>query len=103
MFRFAPLTSDLGIKLLNKFDIDPEKTDSLILITEEKAFIKSSAALHIARDLSGGWPVLSIFLLLPKFIRNGVYDFIAKNRYNWFGKKESCMIPTPTLKDKFLT
>jgi len=102
VFRFASLQSDLGNELLRKFAIDPEKTDSLILISEGKAFIKSSAALQIARGLDGGYPLLVVFLLLPKFLRNGVYDFIARNRYDWFGKKENCMIPTPELKSKFL-
>jgi len=102
VFRFASLQSKLGIALLQKFDIDPIKTDSLILISGEKAFVKSSAALRISRGLSGVWPWLSVFLILPKYIRDGIYDGIARNRYKWFGKKESCMIPTPALKNKFV-
>ncbi len=102
VFRFASLQSDLGKSLLEKFGIDPVKTDSIILISKGKAYIKSSAALHIARDLNGGYPLLTGFLIVPKFLRNGLYDFIAKNRYRWFGKKESCMIPNPELKSRFL-
>lgn len=102
IFLFASLQSDLGQELLGKFGIDPVKTDSLILISERQAYIKSGAALRIARGLKGGYPLLTGFLIVPKFLRNGVYDFIAKNRYRWFGKKESCMIPNPELKYKFL-
>ncbi|HEA30977.1 MAG TPA: DUF393 domain-containing protein [Leeuwenhoekiella sp.] len=102
IFRFASLQSDLGQELLSQFGIDPDKTDSLILITKEKAYIKSNAALRIARSLSGGYPLLFTFLILPEFLRNGVYDYIALNRYKWFGKKESCMIPNLELKAKFL-
>ncbi len=102
LFRFAALQSEVGEKLVSKFNIDTSKTDSIILIDGEKYFEKSSAALHIAKHLSGGWPLLYSFIILPKFIRDSVYNFIAKNRYKWYGKKESCMIPTPELQAKFL-
>jgi predicted DCC family thiol-disulfide oxidoreductase YuxK len=101
-FRFAALQSDVGASLLEKYQIDPEKTDSIILIKNDQAFIKAGAALRIARGLSGALPLLYGFTVLPKFITNSVYDFIARNRYNWFGKKDNCMIPTPDLKSKFL-
>jgi predicted DCC family thiol-disulfide oxidoreductase YuxK len=65
-------------------------------------YTKSSAALRIARKLSKLWPLFIIFIIIPSFIRDGIYDFIAKNRYKWFGKKEQCMIPTPGLREKFL-
>ena len=102
IFRFAALQSEIGMQLISKFKIDTSQTDSIILIEGNKYYEKSSAALHIAKHLSGGWPLLYGFIILPKFIRNAVYDFIAKNRYKWFGKKESCMIPTPELQAKFL-
>lgn len=102
LFRYAPLQSNIGKSLLEKHQIDPEKVDSIILVDQEKAYIKSSAALHIARSLSGAYPLLAIFLIIPAFLRNLVYDYIARNRYKWYGKKESCMIPTPALKAKFL-
>ncbi|MEE3243731.1 MAG: DCC1-like thiol-disulfide oxidoreductase family protein, partial [Bacteroidota bacterium] len=63
---------------------------------------KSSAALRIAKNLNQGYPLLFGFMIIPTFIRNGVYDFIAANRYKWFGKKESCMLPTPELRSRFL-
>ncbi len=102
LFRFAPLQSDIGQTLIKKHKIDPSKVDSIILVDQEKVHIKSSAALRIARHLSGGYSFLSIFLIFPAFLRNVIYDYIARNRYKWYGKKESCMIPTPELKAKFL-
>ncbi|QQX76216.1 MULTISPECIES: thiol-disulfide oxidoreductase DCC family protein [Aequorivita] len=102
VFKFAALQSEIGQQLISKFNIDTSKVDSIILIDGEKHYIKSSAALHIAKQLSGAYPLLFGFMIVPKFIRNAVYDYIARNRYKWFGKKESCMIPTSELKAKFL-
>lgn len=102
LFRYAPLQSDIGKELAEKHHIDLTKVDSIILVANEKAVAKSTAALRIAQHLSGGWPLLAIFLIIPTFIRNVVYDFIARNRYKWFGKKDACMIPTQELKSKFL-
>lgn len=102
VFRFAALQSEIGSQYINKFNIDPSQTDSIILIDVDKHYIKSSAALTIAKSLKGVYPLLYAFIIVPAFIRNWVYDYIAKNRYKWYGKKESCMIPTPELKSKFL-
>ena len=102
VFKFAALQSEIGQELTSKFNIDTSKVDSIILIDGEKHYEKSSAALRIAKYLSGAYPLLFGFMVVPKFIRNAVYDYIARNRYKWFGKKESCMIPTAKLKDKFL-
>lgn len=102
LFRFAAIQSDEGQELIKKHKIDTLKVDSILLIDGERYFSKSTAALKIARYLSGGYPLLYGFMILPRFFRNWVYDIIARNRYKWFGKKESCMIPTPELKSKFL-
>ncbi|MEM0516849.1 thiol-disulfide oxidoreductase DCC family protein [Aequorivita flava] len=102
VFKFAALQSEIGQKLISKFNIDTSKVDSIILIDGEKHYEKSSAALRIAKYLSGAYPLLFGFMVVPKFIRNAVYDYIAKNRYKWFGKRDECMIPTPDLKKKFL-
>ena len=103
-FLFAPLQSKLGKDIIYEFNINPEKTDSILLYNPEKNSIayKSTAALRIAKDL--GFPIhtMIIFFIVPTFIRNWVYDFIAANRYKWFGKKEACMIPTPELQSKFI-
>lgn len=101
-FRFAALESDLGKELLARHNIDPSKIDSIVLISGDSAFAKAGAALRIAKYLTGLWPLLYSLVIIPKFIADAVYDFIARNRYKWFGKKESCMIPTPELKSKFL-
>ena len=102
VFRFAALQSVIGQQYIERFNINPSKTDSIILIDGDKHYIKSTAALTIAQSLKGAYPLLYAFMIVPNFIRNWVYDYIAKNRYQWYGKKESCMIPTPELKSKFL-
>lgn len=103
-FLFAPLQSDIGKDIIEKFNIDTEKTDSILLYNPKKDSLtyKSTAALLVAKDLGFPTYVLSIFLIVPAFIRNWVYNYIAKNRYKWYGKKEACMIPTPELKSKFI-
>lgn len=103
VFRFVALQSDLGVGITKHIGIDSRKMDSIILYEPGIAYyIKSEAALEIAKNLSGGVAILSIFNILPSSISNKVYDYIAKNRYKWYGKKDSCMIPTPELEAKFL-
>ena len=102
VFKFTPLQEKQGVLLLKKHAIDAQKLDSIVLVENKKVYTKSSAALRIARKLSGLWPLFFVLLIIPSFIRDGVYDFIAKNRYKWFGKKERCIIPTPGLREKFL-
>lgn len=103
IFRFASLQSDIGKKLVEERGMDPEELDSIVLIEPGVAYYrKSTAALEISRDLSGGYSLLKNFLFIPEPLRDGIYDLIANNRYKWFGKKEQCMIPTPELKAKFL-
>ena len=102
VFKFTPLQEKQGVLLLKKHAVDSKKLDSIVLIENGNVYIKSSAALRIARKMSNLWPLFFVLLIIPSFIRDGVYDFIAKNRYKWFGKKEQCMIPTPGLREKFL-
>ena len=103
-FLFAPLQSDIGKTIINKFQIDTDDTDSILLYNpkNESLSYKSSAALHVAKQLGFPINILSVFLIIPTFISNWVYDYIAKNRYKWYGKKDACMIPTPELKSKFI-
>lgn len=101
-FLFAQLQSDKVKEFLRQQEEDFSNTDSILLVTPKKIYTKSSAALKIAKDLKGFYPLLYIFYIIPKPIRDVVYDLIAKNRYKWFGKEESCMIPTAALKNKFL-
>jgi predicted DCC family thiol-disulfide oxidoreductase YuxK len=101
-FRFASLQSDYGQNLLREHNLPTQSFNSLVLVENGKIYKKSTAALRIARKLKGLWPLLFAFIIIPPFIRNFVYDIIAKNRYRWFGKKEECMLPRPEWKQKFL-
>ena len=99
-FLFASLQSDFADE-----NLSPEYTKSLHSIVLKKGSqvkTKSSAVLRIARGLPGLWPLVSIFLLVPKFIRDFFYDLVAKNRYRWFGKKDHCMLPSPDLISRFV-
>ena len=103
IFLFSSLQSKIGKEITDHLGIDISKIDSIILYEPDISYdIKSTAALKILQDFSGIWNLFSILLLLPEGFRNLIYDYIAKNRYKWFGKKEKCMIPTPELKEKFL-
>lgn len=101
-FSFAPLQSEAGKILTQKFNIDTSKTDSVLLIENDTLYSKSTAALRIARKMSGLFPLCYALIIIPKFLRDSIYDYIAKRRYKWFGKKESCMVPTPEIRKKFL-
>ena len=102
-FVFASLQSNLGQEVLRTYNINPNETDSIILYRKGKGVVtKSTAALIIAKYLGLPSNLLSIFLIIPAFIRNTVYSFIAKNRYKWYGKQDNCWIPTPELKAKFI-
>lgn len=102
VFRFASLQSEVGQRLLQQSGLDTTHFSSLVLVDRDKVFTQSDAALKIALYLGGFWRLLSIFRLVPRFIRNAVYAWIARNRYQWFGKTESCWLPTPELKARFL-
>lgn len=103
VFRFVGLQSDLGLDILKHIGIDSTKIDSIVLYEPGIAYYyKSDAALLIAKSLDGLFSIGIILKIIPNGIRNSLYDYIAKNRYKWYGKKESCMIPTKELKLKFL-
>ncbi len=101
-FKFASLQSDLGHEILKKYHRNTSDFDSVILLKDNCLFIKSKAALEIAKDLSGLWKYLSVFSILPTFILDFFYDLIAKNRYKLFGKSEVCRMPSADLKERFL-
>lgn len=100
-FKFASLQSEVGQRLLKQYEVS-KQIDSLIVIEKQKVYIKSSAALQISRKLNGFWRYISILRILPPLFRDFLYDLVAKNRYNWFGKRESCMLPTAEMKKRFL-
>ena len=101
-FRFASLQSEFGQQVLEKFQLPMTEFGSFILLEKGVVYTKSNAALRVTKKLSGAWSALYAFMIVPKFIRNGVYDIVAKNRYKWFGKKESCWLPTQELKNLFI-
>lgn len=100
-FTFASLQSTTGQKLLSQFNLPNDTFNSFILYQDGKMYTRSTAALKLFQQLKG-WKWVKIFWAVPKFIRDGVYNLIAKNRYKWFGKKEECWLPTPELKARFL-
>lgn len=100
-FKFASLQSETGKQLIEKYQIEPNMK-SLVLIEENQYFLKSTAALRICRNLNGLWSILIILLIIPRPLRDALYTIIANNRYKWFGKSESCMLPTTELKERFL-
>ena len=103
IFRFVAIQSELGQRIIKHIGISKKHTDSVVLYIPGKAYYyKSTAALEIAKKLGGIFTYATIFRLIPSVIRDAIYDYVAKNRYNWYGKKEYCIIPTPELKSKFL-
>lgn len=102
IFKFAALQSKTGQQLLKKYSLTGNDLHSFVLVSHDKAYTKSTAALNVARELKGMIKLLYGFIIVPAFVRNAVYGLIARNRYSWFGKKDECMIPTPALKSRFL-
>lgn len=99
---FTSLQGETAQSLLAPHGIDPVKLSSVILIDQGKAYTQSSAAIRICKYLGGGWKLFFGLMIIPKFLRDGLYNVIARNRYKWFGKKESCMMPAPDVKARFL-
>jgi predicted DCC family thiol-disulfide oxidoreductase YuxK len=100
-FSYAPNEGKTATSLFQK-QIGDSSPDSIVLFEHDKFYFKSTAALRIARKLSGAWPILYIFMLIPSPVRDWVYNIIAKNRYRWFGRMETCWMPKPEWKEKFL-
>ena len=100
--KFTPLQGETAKQLLPQFHINPSSLSSVIFIDNGKAYTQSSAAIQICKHLDGGWKLFYALIIIPKFMRDGLYNIIARNRYKWFGKKESCLIPTAELKERFL-
>ena len=103
VFRFVQLQSETGMKILQHIGVDREKMDSIILYEPGIAYYyKSAAVFEIAKALGGIASLLSVFKIVPTSIRNPVYDYVARNRYKWYGRKDSCIIPTKEMLSKFL-
>ncbi|CAA6814012.1 MAG: Unknown protein [uncultured Aureispira sp.] len=101
-FKFGALQSEQGKALLQKHNLPSEVLDTVVLIEGGKAYTYSTAPLRIVRKLHLLWPIFYVFILVPTFIRNPMYKWIGRNRYQWFGKQESCLMPTPEIRSRFL-
>ena len=102
IFRFASLQSAFGQKILNAHNLPADSFSSFMLLENDKIFTRSTAALLVAKRLKGAVRLLYACIIVPKFIRDAIYNIIAKNRYSWFGKKNECWLPTPELKSLFI-
>lgn len=100
VFRFAPLQSDVGRALVAECSLGGE--DSIVLVEDGRCYVRSEAALRIARRLDGAWPILSALRIVPRPLRDAAYRVIARNRYRWFGRQDACRLPTPDLRARFL-
>ena len=100
---FSPMQTEAGQKLLQQYDLPLDDMLSFVFIEDGKAYTRSTAALKVCRHLRGLWPLCYGFIIVPKFIRDGLYNWTARNRYKWFGVRQECMIPTPEIKARFLS
>lgn len=100
--KFAVLQSSIAQELLKDQPIKANDLSSFVLVEKGKILTRSTAALRVCRYLTGIWPLMYGFIIIPKLIRDGIYNWVAKNRYHWFGKKDKCMVPTPEIKARFL-
>jgi len=101
-FRFASLQSEIAKSILPKYGINPDALESIIVYENERIYIRSNAILRIAKNLQGFSRLLVLGWVIPKPIRDWLYNIVAKNRYAWFGRKDECMVPTPELSSRFL-
>ena len=102
VFQFAALQSNAGQQLAEKYHLPKKDFDSFVLIDNGKIYAKSTAGVRVYGKLSWIWKWTQIFWIVPKFIRDAVYDYVARNRYKWFGKKDKCMIPSAEVRSRFL-
>jgi predicted DCC family thiol-disulfide oxidoreductase YuxK len=101
-FKFASLQSDYGKQVVEKCGLGTQYMDTVVLVDEEKFFLRSDAVLRIFKYLPGVYQALYFLIFIPAFIRNFFYNIVAGNRYRWFGKRDVCRVPTPELKDRFI-
>lgn len=101
-FRFASAQSEAGLALQNQYGIDAIKEETLVLVKNGNAYTRSSAAVRIARELDGIWKIGSALWLIPRPLRDAMYKHVARNRYQWYGQKDQCMVPSKDLKIRFL-
>lgn len=102
IFSYASLQSDLGQAFMKEQGFAPEELNTVILYDKGKIYTHSDVALRVAQQLGGLWPLFSVFYIIPKGLRDAIYNWVARNRYRWFGKKEQCMLPRPEWRTRFL-
>jgi predicted DCC family thiol-disulfide oxidoreductase YuxK len=101
-FRFSSLQSEFSQGFLPFYGVNPAVVDSIAFFSEGRLYRRSRAALEIAKRMRNAWPICYVFIIIPGFLRDAIYNWIARNRYKWFGKEDACSIPTPDLKARFL-
>ena len=101
-FFFAPLQSEAGQRLLNENKLSPEYLKSIVLLENGRTYFGSTSVLRTCRKMKGLWPLIYVFILVPAPIRDFFYDWVASRRYQWFGRKESCLIPSADIKSRFI-
>ena len=101
-FHFAAIQSAIGRKIFQKYGLDPADLQTFVFISGSRLFLRSSAAIAVLSRFGGAWRMCAIFWLVPRFLRDAIYSTIARNRYRWFGRKDTCMIPTPEIEKRFL-
>jgi predicted DCC family thiol-disulfide oxidoreductase YuxK len=101
-YKFASLQSGFAQGALKNLGLDPAQLQSIIVLKGKTVYYRSDAALEIAKHLSGAWPLFYVFKIIPRFLRDPLYNIVARYRYSWFGKMEACWLPTPQLKARFI-
>lgn len=103
IIQFATLQSEKGRMFLRQYNLPINEMKSFVFIEDGKAYTRSTAALRVCRYLRGAWPLCFAFIIIPRFIRDGIYDWIARHRYKWFGIRQECMMPSPEVRKRFLS
>jgi len=102
-FRFAALQSKPGQDLLRKHGLSPDSSDFFVMILGERSYVRSTAGLHVLRGLGFPWSIFYPLILVPRPLRDVVYNWVAAHRYHWFGRQETCIAPTPEIRSRFLS
>jgi predicted DCC family thiol-disulfide oxidoreductase YuxK len=100
--RFTPLQSPAGARALRELGFDPEDAKTFVLIADAKVYVKSDAAIRVSGYFRGAWKLLGAIKIIPRSIRDWAYDVVARNRYRWFGRVDTCMVPSPDLRARFI-
>ena len=101
-YKFVSLQSETGKAILEQYGLSTDELSTVVLVENGKVYTHSGVALKIVKHLSGLWPLLQVFWIIPRFIRDAIYRWVARNRYKWFGKREACWMPTPELQSRFM-